>query len=292
MNTMRTAIWVLVGLALAAIGTAVRADDFTIVATDSGFVTMKGGSSKGDSVFGDDGPSPPSGPFYNYSVGYEIHYPGGFYSPPPFPPMIRKNYFVFDLSGIGMDKAITGAALTLWTGTLESADASETYTIKETPDQPGALFDAGFLVTAATTTGASAFDESSDMAIAVAESFHMKLGAGPATLASVAITHDMDDTFLEIAFTPEGISHLNAARLAGGMVVLGGMVTTVDTDTGTSPQQPFGFTDVGLPGTPLAMATPTLLVTTVPEPTVSLLLVAGLALVTAASRISATRRQI
>jgi len=171
------------------------------------------------------------------------------------------------------------------------ADASETYVITETPDQGGALFDAGFLAMSATTIGASAFDAPADMAIAVAASFYLKLGAGAATLASIEVTHAMDSTFLDIVFTPEGVAHLNDARVAGGMVVLGGMVTTVDSVIGISPQQPFGFTDVGLPGTPLASAMPTLMVTTVPEPSESLLLLAGLAAMVAASRRFSTRRR-
>lgn len=266
---MSTAGKIIRVLAMAMAGTAAQAGDVEIAAMDSGFVTMAGGSAKGD------GTIVPSAK-YNYSVGYEVHYTGGFFSPPPFTPMDRKNYFLFDLSSV--PDTITGASLKLWTGTLESADPFETYVLKETPDQPGALFDVSTLA----TTPMDGFDDPGDFAIAVASSLYMKLGEGLAILATVDVTHAMDDSFLMITFTPAGIAHLNGLRLAGGPVVLGGMVTTADTVLGTTPQQPFGFTGPDIPGGD--PKTPMLILTTVPEPSGYLLMLAGLGLVAMATR--------
>lgn len=240
---------------------ASQAAESVLPAIDSGFVTMEGGSAKGD------GTLVPSAKF-NYSVGYEVHYAGGFFGPPPYAPMERKNYFVFDLAPL--PGPITAASLKLWTGTLESADPSETFVIKLTPDQPGALGDTDILA----SLPMSGFDEPGDFGVAVASSLYAKLAAGAATLASVEITHAMDDSFLTFAFTPAGIAHLEDLRLAGGPVVLGGLVTTVDSVGGTTPQQPFGFTGPEVPGP----KSPLLLVTAVPEPRSYVLLLAGLGL--------------
>lgn len=265
---MRSTVVSRVGMALvlAGSGTGVNAAEFHLLALDSGFVTAMGGSAKGDSHL-----APPAK--YNYSVGYELHYAAGFYSP-TLAAMDRKNYFVFDLGAL--PGPIVSASLKLWSGKLESADAFETYVLLDTVDQPGALSDAGALA----SSSVSAFDDEGDFGIAVAASMYAKLGAGTATLASLDVTHMLDASFLTIGFTPAGISHLNALRTSGGAAVLSGKVTTVDTVGGTTPQQPFGFTGPDIAGGgPLV---PVLMVSTVPEPAHGLLLLAGLGLVGAA----------
>jgi len=66
----------------------------TLDAIDSGFITSAGGSDKFDALAA-------PGAKYNYSVGWELHYPGGGLMPStPLIEMDRKNYFVFDLSGV------------------------------------------------------------------------------------------------------------------------------------------------------------------------------------------------
>jgi hypothetical protein len=72
---------------LAAVG---RAEIVVLDATDAGFVTVMGGSAKGDATLA------PSAK-YNYSVGRELHYATGALGP-TFAAMDRKNYFVFDLT--------------------------------------------------------------------------------------------------------------------------------------------------------------------------------------------------
>ena len=84
-------IWSTLGLAAAAF-TAPAAAAEVVTATDAGFVTMAGGSAKGDGTVAPDAT-------YNYSVGRELHYgAGALFS--PLAAMDRKNYFVFDLTGI------------------------------------------------------------------------------------------------------------------------------------------------------------------------------------------------
>lgn len=254
----RSPLWFTGAVVLLCLG-GMPAAALDLVATDAGFVTPAGGSAKGD------------GPVakYNYSVGYELHYGDGA-PPPPLVAMDRRNYFVFDLAPA--TAPITAATLKLWTGVLETGDAFETYVLKAAPDQPGALGDAAVL---ATTPYPGGFDSPADFAVAVAFSLYLKLGAGGALLASVDVTHADDDSFLSIVFTPAGVAHLNMLRLSGGAAILGGLVTSVDTSTG-SPQQPFGFTGPDIPGGDAK--TPMLMLTLVPEPSSYALMATGLAL--------------
>lgn len=241
-------------LALALWGHAAGAID--LPASDAGFVTSAGGSAKGD------------GPVarFNYSVGWELHYTDGA-PPPPLVAMERRNYFVFDLAGVA---PITTAALKLWTGTLESAAASETWVLKAPADQGGARADA---MTLLSTPYPGGFDSPGDMAVAVAASLFGKLGAGTGVLATADIGHADDSSFLSISFTPAGVALLNTLRLAHGPVILGGLVSSIDAGAG-SPQQPFGFTGPDIPGgDPM---TPLLVLGLVPEPAGLLLMAAGL----------------
>ena len=231
-----------------------------LAASDTGFVTSAGGSAKGD------GPAAR----FNYSVGWELHYADGA-PPPPLVAMERRNYFVFDLAAVAMP--ISSAVLKLWTGTLESADASETLVLKVPTDQAGARADAMALLT---TPYPGGFDSPGDIAVAVAASLYGKLGAGTGMLATLDIGHADDSSFLSISFTPAGVALLNALRLAHGPVILSGVVSSIDVGAG-SPQQPFGFTGPDIPGGDAK--TPLLVLGLVPEPASPLLLVAGLLVV-------------
>jgi hypothetical protein len=242
-------VWFLGGLAPPAIAV-------TLSASDSGFVTEAGGSAKGDGTV-------VSVAKYNYSVGFELHYgAGALFS--PLAPMFRKNYFVFDLSGIVAP--IAEAKLKLWTGTLESADLAEFYAIHEVTDMPAAL---GLASALASGTTMGEFDEIADPLVISAKTLYSKLADGPAVLASAVITHDMDDSFIEIAFTPVGVAYLNG--FLGSKVVLSGLVPSATPPA--FPQQPFGFTGPDIPsGDPL---TPLLILTAVPEPSSAALLALG-----------------
>ena len=234
-----------------------------ILASDAGFVTEAGGSAKGDATVA-------PGAKYNYSVGRELHYSAGFLFS-PLVAMDRRNYFVFDLTGV--TDPIISATLTLWSGTLESVDATESYGLFETTDVPGALGIAAALAGATMTT---AYDDAGDPLIADAASLYMKLAASPVFLGGIVISSAADDSFIDITFTPGGLGYLNS--FLGSTVILGGKVPTAIPPP--SPQQPFGFTGPdSFPGG----KTPKLTVTTVPEPS-AVVLVLGALVATAARR--------
>ena len=249
-----------------------HAETFEIVASDSGFVTEAGGSSKGDGTLA-------SGATFNYSVGRELHYVDGAFGP-GLVPMNRKNYFLFDLTSVTHE--ITSATLVLYAGPddvddfpsgmhgYESLDASETYAIHETTDPMGATMLMGDLLSA---TSPDAFDETTDPLIGAAKDLYLKLGDGPLLMASTVVTAADDDTFLSIDMTGEGLGYMNS--FLGALLVLGGSLTTAAPPD--SPQSVFGHTGPDVLGA--GPYTPKLIVTTVPEPSsFMLLVVAGLLL--------------
>ncbi len=236
-----------------------------VKAFDAGFVTMMGGSSKGDGILA----APAK---FNYSAGFEVHYPTGAYSGPPYAPMDRHNYFVFDLSGV--TDPIIGAKLTLWTGTLETADPSETYTMFDTTDPMAALAHASALASGSVIAD---FDEPTDPLVMAAKMLFPKISDGGLVLGSAVITPADDDTFLDIIITGPGLGYLNA--FIGGPLFLGGKVTTVTGAPPAFPQQPFGFTGPDIPGDD--PKTPYLTLMTIPEPATGVALSAFLGLLLA-----------
>jgi len=221
----------------------------TLTAIDSGFVTPVGGSAKGDGTV--------SGATYNYSVGREAHFSLGFLFSPSVA-MDRKNYFVFDLTGV--TTPIASASLDLYAGTYEGVDPSEVFDLVAPADVGAAISDTSFLLSE-NAVGPTAFDDAADPAIGVATALYGNLAGGPSTpLASTSISAADDATTLSIALDPAGVGFLNG--FLGGIVVLGGSVPTA-IPPGT-PQQPFGLTGPDIPGgDPL---TPSLTLTFVPEP--------------------------
>lgn len=256
----RSAALALAGsMALAFVAGAAGAASFGIPASDAGFVTELGGSAKGDSTL-----APPAK--YNYSVGFELHYATGALGP-VLAPMLRKNYFVFDLAALS--EPIASAKLVLWTGTLETSDPSELYLLKESTDMPGVL---GLATALAGGSSTGDFDSPGDPLVMAAATLYSKLADGPLALGGAVLTPAMDDSFVEISFSPAALGWLSG--FAGGKVLLAGVVPSVVPPA--FPQQPFGFTGPDIPGGgPL---TPMLLVTTVPEPAAWLLLAGGGAL--------------
>jgi hypothetical protein len=229
---------------------AVRAD-IILSAIDAGFVTMAGGSSKGDSTI-----APIAK--YNYSVGFEVHYATGALSPPPFAPMDRNNYFVFDLSSL--PGPITAATLVLPAGELESVDAVEVFDVVMPMAPVMALADAGALL-AASGLGTGAFDSPADPAVGIAGALYGNIEAGTGSpIGSKAITSADDDTMISIPLSLTGVTYLNG--FLGGVVFLGGSVPSIVFADGT-PQQPFGFTAAEIPGS--GPTVPMLIVTAVPE---------------------------
>ncbi len=240
---------------------------FTIDAVDSGFVTVAGGSSKGDGTIA-------PGATYNYSVGQEEHYgDGALFSPLAF--MDKNNYFVFDTSGI--TGTIIGVALKLPTGTLESVDATETFDLVAPLDPGAGLGDADALLIG-NGIGPSEFDAPGDPLLGVASALYGNIeGGAGSVLASSVISSADDGTILTIPFDPFGVGYVES--FLGGPLFLGGTVSTIT--PGPTTQQPFGFVAPGIPAAPPGsdLSVPMLVIVTedpVPEPTTYMLAILGL----------------
>ncbi|MCC6492889.1 MAG: hypothetical protein IT424_07695 [Pirellulales bacterium] len=253
---------------------ALNAPAATVVlsAVDAGFVTEVGGSAKGDGALA-------PGATFNYSAGRELHYAPGFYSS-MLAPMDRKNYFVFDLTGI--PAAITSATIALYAGPAvpppfpmgthgyESLDPVEVYGLAATSDMAGALADAAALKLG-NAVGPSEFDGPGDPLIGVAVALYAKLAAGPVPLAAKTFSPLDDGTVAVLPFSPDGVMFLNS--FAGGPIILGGKVITAMPPA--TPQSLFGFTGPDIDeGGPLI---PMLEVTFIPEPAGATLAMIGLA---------------
>ncbi|MCA9064308.1 MAG: hypothetical protein KDA96_14660 [Planctomycetaceae bacterium] len=227
----------------------------TLTAKDTGFVTEAGGSSKGDGTI----VAPAA---FNYSVGREVHYGSGFLFS-SLAAMDRKNYFVFELTGI--PGVITAATLKLWAppGAYENTDdPAELFEIGATSDMAGALSDSVALAVGF-SVGSDEFDDAGDPLITTSSALYSKLALGPA-LAGTAVTAADDGSFVSVPFSGAGVAYLNS--FMGTPVILGGKVpTAIAPDT---PQSLFGFTG---PDIPMGdVLTPTLELTfapaAVPEP--------------------------
>jgi len=247
----------------------VYAATISVAASDSGFVTEAGGSAKFDGLLTPDAAT-------NYSVGWEVHYVDGALLSPVVA-MQRKNYFVFDLSGVSAP--ITDATVKLFNpvGGYESIDASETFEIGATapPAIPGVLTDLTAIGSVTSTTEAddpcpvdALICTSAALFTTLADSLGpLPPGApdpGKVVLASAVLTAASDGTIVDVIFTPDGIAYLNS--FAGGTVVLaGGLPSGADgapSGTGVVPQSLFGGT--GLATT--SATPPELFLTTVPLP--------------------------
>lgn len=271
---------------------SVNAATVVLKATDSGFVTEVGGSSKGDSTIA-------PGAKYNYSVGRELHYVDGSLGIPEgttsLTEMDRKNYFVFDLSGIS--DLITSATLFVYSGPdvapafpggehgYESADLFETFELSETTSVGAALGEIATLESLGVPGAFAPFDEPSDVGVLTAFGLYGKLATGPLVFGSVDVDAADDDTIIPILLTSDAVSYLNGA--AGGSAVFGGKLTTVTLPT--SPQEIFGFTGPDIPsGTDPTISMLELEV--VPEPGAFALMLMALPLLVAFASRSRHRR--
>lgn len=226
-------------------GLGAQAGIVEIIAMDAGFVTEAGGSAKGD------GTIVPMAT-YNYSVGWELHYSEGALFT-PLEPMNRKNYFVFDLTGV--TKPITKAAFVVNAGIYESPDDFEVLDLHAPGDPGAALADAAFLLDA-NKIGPTEFDEPTDPAIMVAMAMYGTLTDGPA-IGSTMISAADDGVDIIISIDPD---YLNG--FLGKKVIFGGELATLEM-MGT-PEAAMGFTGPDIPGgDPL---TPKLLLETIPTP--------------------------
>lgn len=220
----------ILALTLTSIGGPIDADaaELTIDADDSGFVTETGGSSKYDGLA-------TPGATYNYSVGFEVHFvDGGSGGPGGIAPMMRKNYFVFDLTAI--TDPILSATLMLYNpvGGYESTDPTETFVLAGS-GSPTIL---GDLETMATLTPPLGPPEVA-LAVSIYGAVNDTLGSLPDFGTAVMSPVD-DDTTVMVPLTLEGVGYLNTAL--GGKVVLGGTVTSAVPPLPV-PQAVFGFTE-------------------------------------------------
>lgn len=215
-------------LALIAVPRVTPAADSILDAVDSGFVTEAGGSSKYDGLL----LAPAT---FNYSAGFEVHYvDGGTGGPGGTAPMLRKNYFVFDLAGV--TDPIVSAKLLLFNpiGGYESVEPGETFVLAGT-GSPTLATDL------ATMAGLSPPLDPSAVALAmmIYGSVTDTLGGLP-EFGSLVMTSADDDTTVEVPLSPEGLAYLNAGL--GGLVIFGGEVPSA-TPPGPVPQAVFGFTE-------------------------------------------------
>lgn len=215
-------------LAVAVMTTQARAADTTLDAFDSGFVTEAGGSSKYDGLL----LAPAT---FNYSAGFEVHYAdGGTGGPGGTVPMMRKNYFVFDLSSVS--DPIVGATLLLYNpaGGYESTEPSETFVLAGSAS-PSILADLATMAALTMPLDPSAVA----LAMSIYGAVNDTLGGIP-DFGTVILSAADDDTTVSIPLSGEGLAYLNAG--VGGMIVLGGEVTSAVPPL-PIPQAVFGFTE-------------------------------------------------
>ncbi len=245
----------------------------TLTATDAGFVTMMGGSSKGDGTV-------VASAKYNYSVGFELHYATGALGA-PLGPMDRKNYFVFDLTSV--TSPIASAVLKAYAGPAiappfpggahgyESTDPTETYAITDTPTQAAAL---GLAMSLKGGALPSEFDTPTDPLVLDAKALYMMLAPPGPPLASKIVSPLDDGTIMSLTFTGPGLAFLNSHL--GTKILLGGFLPTAMPPM-PLPQSIFGFTGPDIDAGD--MLTPTLeLDVVVPEASSALCVGVGLML--------------
>ncbi|MBX3402890.1 MAG: hypothetical protein KF699_05690 [Phycisphaeraceae bacterium] len=172
----------------------------------------------------------------NYFVGYSH----------PSTPIERRNWFLFDLAGVG--GPIVGGKLKLYlpgdhtlgevSGYL-SSDPSEDYMISGTPVTPAAFWDMSLGLGVTTP--------------AMAAAIFGTLGSGaPYGLTSINIDHS--GSMVEITLTPHAIADLNAS--IGGHFVIGGRLLDIHPDM-PDPLYPtelvFAYTTIPATGAPFPM---------------------------------------
>lgn len=233
----------------------------SITAEDSGFFNAEGRSSKNDGFL-----LGAADAAYNYSVGAIDEVP-----PLSGDDVPRKNYFVFDLTGVTGD--ISGAAVMLYNPAsgYSSPDATEDYALSGVPaSSMGEM--AAFASDISMT-----YDITDPGDLAAAKMLYGELAAIP-DFGFKTVSAADDDSMVTIPLDPAGVDYLNMFK--GGKVVIAGLVTTLDGAPGAD-EVVFGFTKplppgAADPGITAPTPTPVLHLDVVPEPSsVSLLGVAA-----------------
>jgi hypothetical protein len=227
-----------------------------VSASDSGFINSLGRTSGYDGTL-------VASATYNYSVGSVDDPPLAATDVP------RKNWFVFDLSTF-TPGSITGATLKLYLPVDGfsgfGVPPDEIFSLYGTakPDSAGMATFASELSTAwdpfdtgSATSAMTLYGELTDL----------KGSMGP--IASVLITESDEDSMILMGFTPFGVAYLNT--FAGGLVVMGGEIDSLDAAPGAldeSPEFIFGLTSPDIGGSlGLPSSTPTPALFVIPEPT-------------------------
>ncbi len=239
------------------------ADIVSISASDSGFYNEVGRHSKLDGSPDFGGATPAT---FNYSTGTidEV-------SPFSGVDVFRKNYFTFDLTGYSPG-SITGGSLELFLPfDGYSGPSALTYSLfgSMVPGPPGMSLLASELTAVHSPFVPEELAKAKGLFAKIAD---MHAASFP-PLGTVVVTEADEDSMIEIALTPFGVSYLNA--FAGGKVVLGGFLEGLTTvgPPDDSPVYLFGFTSPVIDGvvswdlssispTP----TPVLKISTIPEP--------------------------
>lgn len=191
----------------------------------------------------------------------------------------RNNYFLFDVSG--MSGPATAATLRLYNpGTpaapgvpfgYTSAEATETFTV----------FDVSMDFYSAPTGGAHRV-RGYGVGSPMGQSIFADLGSGQVYGAYVASLAD-NGRFVEINLNSAGLAALNSAN---GIFAVGGSITTLDNLVNR--ESLFVSSDLSFP----APGSAQLLVSSVPEPSPSLLLLAGIAAIGLVARRRTSRRMV
>lgn len=183
----------------------------------------------------------------------------------------RNNYFLFDLSGVG--GTVTAATLRIYNPSAPaspgfpfgytSADPTETYALFDVSTAffdtplPGGNYVAGYGI--GSLAGQAIFSD---------------LGSG-ASYGATTVSLADNGHFVEISLNAAGLAALNAS---GGLFAVGGAITTLDGLVNKESLFVSAFLSSVGPNVPQ------LVISSVPEPSASLLLLAGLGLVGWAAR--------
>ena len=194
-----------------------------------------------------------------YGPGGAMNYSVGYYTPPGDPPtpLLRRNYFVFNLTAV--DKPVTSAKLKLHLpgppGAVgySSPDPFEPYRISGTPYSASEFLDA--------------FPMGADTPSPMLSSMYESLGSAALSFGMIDVSPSMAGGDVVIPFNPTGIAAINL--FAGSLMVIGGRLTDITPEMLGIPPSELVFVYSTNGGT---VPFPRLELTMVPEPSSSYLL--------------------
>lgn len=182
----------------------------------------------------------------------------------------RNNYFLFDVSGLG--NQITAATLRIYNPNAPLTPGMPFGYTSADPTENYALFDVSTDFYSA-PTGGTHHVAGYAMGSATGQAIFSDLGTGQSYGSHAASLAD-NGRFIEISLNASGLADLNAS---GGLFAIGGSITTLDGLL--NPESLFASAFLYS-----SSGAAQLVVSSVPEPAESVLFLAGLGLVVAASR--------